>query len=1419
MRRLILLLAFFSVLAFDSRSRTLLLSPAKEWADPACRAEITLSLNANCQAILTPELVFSGDLSGEDLTDFLILVNDSNSANESIIDGPGQFSYEVIRKSTSTLICGGQVTSEDKSPPRILSHNFLASSRKLWCADLPKIANQARSWNDPTYRYFSGRPVWQDNCNGNVGVKVTDVLVYGDCDSTFFVQLHRTFRGTDQAGNFRDTTQILDFSRIDWAQVTVLPQWSAVTCSANTITAPVIYPYLIGTFLDTIRLQADGCFYSLAYRDDTLSQCAGKQLTIDRVWEVRDWCRDESWDLGATRIRIGDFQAPVVKGGLDTVTVSVGPMDCTAVLETTPAGLKRVFKWEATDNCGPVNYSYKFWQLMPAVAGFSWQPTSIIIDPSGMASRIPVGRYGLEVIVLDGCTQQTKDTLFFKVTDQVAPLMKCSPGLNVSLTNAGVNRVFVRDVDEGSIDNCGPLFLSIRREVTAACLDHFDQNGDGRLTAADGLIVEGNRIFTQPGNSVDVFCCDAGSKVTVELWGRDLAGNQSYCWTAVQVEDKNTPFCLAPSDTTILCTDAALRDYSLLGTAQVGNDPCGLAKVEVLPIINQLNSCGNGTITRRWQIVKYPGTPREYRSPVCEQVVTIQPVHAYEIRFPADTTLTCGSLPAADSLFYQELGCDILAVNVLDEPYFSEVDVCYKVFRNYTVINWCEYKESAIPFDLPRDVDGNNIGGDKPFWLLVRPSGNVYLDANRNETDSIPSSRGYWVSTLENAALRSNGYWKYTQVIKIVDNVAPQISTSSASYTFAGRYADCSGDINIPITIAEDCTPQKLEFTLELDRGADGSYESGDVTQYLRGNYPFFRIMARLPLGKYAIRTRVRDACGNASVKILPFEVVDTKAPSPVCISGLVVELTPLAPRTDIDGDGAFDPGAVVLWAEDMIVSAGAAQDCSGPVTYSIHRADLIESGKEKPTPQQKNIVLTCKDRPTVLVYVYAWDAKGNKSFCETYILVQDPRGLCTVTGTSSINGQILKEDGVPVSGVEVNLSGGTASTFVSGTDGKYSFTQLKNGNDFTVTPYLNWDHDNGVTTYDVVLITRHILGMQPFVRPAQFIAADVDRSGTVSTLDVIQIRKLILLIDREFKANTSWRFIDDSYRFQQPTNPLREPFPEVRNYNNLNAKIEQANFLAVKVGDVSGNANPANLRGDPETEANLAPVQLTLPDKTLAAGETVEIPIYLRPGFDLAGWQAGIQWPSDMVTVEKVAAGWVKEEHLGQQFQAEGYLLVSWNQTGERSMVTDDKPAFTLRIKALRRGNLRDWFTLAPRLVAGEAYSTTLAVYPLVLAFGEAPKASAPVVSGFTTYPAFPNPFQEQTTVPFYLPAMGEVKMEVHDLQGRLCWQKRWQAAEGYHQINLGPQELSEARGILLLTLTTPFGTQVQKISRIIEP
>ncbi len=169
-----------------------------------------------------------------------------------------------------------------------------------------------------------------------------------------------------------------------------------------------------------------------------------------------------------------------------------------------------------------------------------------------------------------------------------------------------------------------------------------------------------------------------------------------------------------------------------------------------------------------------------------------------------------------------------------------------------------------------------------------------------------------------------------------------------------------------------------------------------------------------------------------------------------------------------------------------------------------------------------------------------------------------------------------------------------------------------------------NNDWLNGVTTYDLVLISKHICGLELLDSPYKIIAADANQSGSVTSTDVVDFRKLILGITTSLpNGNTSWRYINADHVFPNPTNPFQTPFPE--NWEGV-PPASDIDFIAVKIGDVNNSHTPDDIIGMPRPAVQ--PVGIGKPSQR--AGEYVTIPVSYEGSEAIAAIQLGLRFDAD---------------------------------------------------------------------------------------------------------------------------------------------------------------------------------------------
>jgi hypothetical protein len=113
------------------------------------------------------------------------------------------------------------------------------------------------------------------------------------------------------------------------------------------------------------------------------------------------------------------------------------------------------------------------------------------------------------------------------------------------------------------------------------------------------------------------------------------------------------------------------------------------------------------------------------------------------------------------------------------------------------------------------------------------------------------------------------------------------------------------------------------------------------------------------------------------------------------------------------------------------------------------------------------------------------------------------------------VSGVVKSTQSKLVHNVEIRMGNDpTVLQFVStitDEEGKFIFDPVQRKTDHFVKAYKNDDPLNGVSTLDLIRIQKHLLGLTPFTSPYEFIAADANRSSSVTALDLIELRKLIL--------------------------------------------------------------------------------------------------------------------------------------------------------------------------------------------------------------------------------------------------------------------------------------------------------------------
>jgi hypothetical protein len=675
--------------------------------------------------------------------------------------------------------------------------------------------------------------------------------------------------------------------------------------------------------------------------------------------------------------------------------------------------------------------------------------------------------------------------------------------------------------------------VAICDEITSVSLDN---NGQAEVTASvfndgshdncclDTFLV---RRMSSPCGNQDAtfdgtvhFCCeDVGTPVTVVFRAVDCAGNVNDCMVTVDVEDKKAAELVhCPPGQTIECgfyVDSLEIPLSQ-GDFSVLNQ-FGVAEFFDNCEVIYLDTSVVVNIDQCEQgtiLRRWKVTdPGANGDANCNQTILVKHVSDWVVEFPADITVSCGETipPTGEPEIFFE-NCELIAVSYEDEVFTVVPDACFKIARTWTVINWC-----AV---------GPNIGNEvvESFELALNFDLNGDgLKNNRTFQDGLNNGNFNLSATLKGA--QPDGFITYQQVIKVNDTTDPVVNCEPI-IEICIIETDCDATFELPL-------PEVIDCSTELTITANGALGSGLG--------PFIDV----PLGNYSMTYTVTDHCNNQTACQTLVIVKDCKKPTPYCINGLNVTLE--------------QDTIVTITASDF--DAGSFDNCSDSLKFSF-----------SPDVNVTTTDFDCFSIGFVVIQVWVTDDAGNQDFCETFVFVDDNQGVCQ--GLPLLSGTIVTESQAPVKDVIVNLNGTAQNTMMTGEDGKYDF-EVPNGGDYSVSAWKDSNPMNGVTTFDLVLISKHILGNQILDSPYKIIAADANKSKSVTTADLVAIRKVILQIENGFPNNQSWRFVRKDFVFPDPVNPFSTMFPEVWNFNDVVEDAPGADFIAIKVGDVNMSANP----------------------------------------------------------------------------------------------------------------------------------------------------------------------------------------------------------------------------------------------------
>lgn len=712
-----------------------------------CIGNMNLSLDADCEVTVTPNMVLSGGMPAN--TAYVVMLTDHQGE---AIPTATLTSEHIGTTVTAKVIdgCSGNscwsfIFVEDKVKPTIN------------CVDDEIFCNKVDLYPGP----FA-----EDNCGGTVIIEMlqNQFSKINDCEQDFIGEYSRSYQAVDAQGNRSEICDItVKVKRVDLADV-VFPLDTEVSCNnfetdedgnpAPMMTGRPIYK---DEFLWPNTVETGACDIVTTYEDILLPNdgtTLGGVVKVNRTWKVYEWCSPELSVEHTQLIKIRDLEPPIITSCPQDITVSATGENCEATFSLPLP--------EAYDSCVGTNIV-----ITTEYNGFT------VLDNESRVVTLPYSPtpYIITYTVSDQTGLSTSCSSEISVVDDVAPLVVCDEHTAIGLNDNGVGYVYASMLDDGSIDACGISHMEVRRmDATGICGNANDEFAD--------------RVF---------FCCeDVGRENMVQLQVWDNAGNSNSCMVIVEVQDKAKPEIETLDDVVVQCGED-LFPLSRFGTPAT-NDACNVDLIQDSTVM--LSGCGTGHIIRTFTATD--GT-NEVTS---TQTISIINSHPFDpntdITFvPEDYTIdgVCDMNQLHPDSLPDPYGrpryvtdiCDRVGIAHEDVLYPTSItdNTCFKIVRTYTITDWCQeddesYEETQINqiITVTNNIAPSVTSEDKRiFYSDDCDEGNISLtaigsdDCSKGEALSWSASIDYYQDGIATATF----------------DVAPVVGTDSVAM-ISGRH-------------------------------------------------------------------------------------------------------------------------------------------------------------------------------------------------------------------------------------------------------------------------------------------------------------------------------------------------------------------------------------------------------------------------------------------------------------------------------------------------------------------------------------------------------------------------------------------------------------------------------------------------------
>jgi hypothetical protein len=327
-----------------------------------------------------------------------------------------------------------------------------------------------------------------------------------------------------------------------------------------------------------------------------------------------------------------------------------------------------------------------------------------------------------------------------------------------------------------------------------------------------------------------------------------------------------------------------------------------------------------------------------------------------------------------------------------------------------------------------------------------------------------------------------------------------------------------------------------------------------------------------------------------------------------------------------------------------------------------------------------------------------------------------------------------------------------------------------------------------GVTTYDIVLIQKHLKSSPQFPTVYERFAADANLANTLGNVDINAFRNLILGVwdptdndpnnDGLFGTTPNWKYINENINIPIPQ-PINDPIalrkvPILTGLTDtshvpINGIGNYGHFYAVKLGDINRSCNCDGFRPSEQPREGSAHFKLGRED-VRQKGKIVRIPVYWESSFKPIALQGGFRFDPSLFAFKDIEPNPeipVYPWHFGTSKVEEGILKFAWDNDQDLLLLPAKMLLFTVEFELRYGQDLPDEALLwsSDQVLSCLAYSETGEEFRVGQAHQEQSARRVPAMALTIS----PNPATDQATAYIYSEKASDVTLLLTDGRSRM--------------------------------------------------